>query len=245
MRNLNECRAEVFRRSENRIQERKKRRNRALACCIPLCLLMVVCAAVPLLPKGPANDEVVLDGAQSVIGDMAVGDQTGNHDGNSGDKLQDGVECIVPEKTDFGSLDSFSFSLSWDCRGISSYDSKTGKLVKTTDATHPEDYVTTYQLTAEQKQRIFDLIKGLEVATYPDTYDPHGGGVMSSPPMTLVLSVKTDKVQKSITAADIAYTFDCQNSQGQRFLSVCKAIQDILTETEEWKALPEYEVFYN
>ncbi len=30
----------------------------------------------------------------------------------------------------------FSFSLTWGCYGISSYDSRTGKLVKTTDATH-------------------------------------------------------------------------------------------------------------
>ncbi|MBQ3028540.1 MAG: hypothetical protein IJD26_05620 [Lachnospiraceae bacterium] len=41
MRNLEDCRAEVFRRSEERIKERKRNRNRALACCIPLCLLFV------------------------------------------------------------------------------------------------------------------------------------------------------------------------------------------------------------
>lgn len=41
MRNLEDCRAEVFRRSEERIKERKRNRNRALACCIPLCLLLI------------------------------------------------------------------------------------------------------------------------------------------------------------------------------------------------------------
>lgn len=41
MRNLEECKAEVFRRSEERIKERKRTRNRMLACCIPLCLLLV------------------------------------------------------------------------------------------------------------------------------------------------------------------------------------------------------------
>lgn len=41
MRNLEDCKAEVFRRSEERIKERKRKRNRALAWCIPLCLLLV------------------------------------------------------------------------------------------------------------------------------------------------------------------------------------------------------------
>lgn len=41
MRNLEDCKAEVFRRSEERIKERKRKRNRVLAWCIPLCLLLV------------------------------------------------------------------------------------------------------------------------------------------------------------------------------------------------------------
>ena len=41
MRNLEDCKAEIFRRSEERIKERKRARKRVLACCIPLCLLLV------------------------------------------------------------------------------------------------------------------------------------------------------------------------------------------------------------
>ena len=41
MRNLEDCKAEIFRRSEERIKERKRTRKRVLACCIPLCLLLV------------------------------------------------------------------------------------------------------------------------------------------------------------------------------------------------------------
>lgn len=41
MRSLEDCKAEVFRRSEERIKERKRNRNRVLVCCIPLCLLLV------------------------------------------------------------------------------------------------------------------------------------------------------------------------------------------------------------
>ena len=40
MRDLNECQAEVFRRSEEKIKARKRTRNRILAVCVPLCLLL-------------------------------------------------------------------------------------------------------------------------------------------------------------------------------------------------------------
>ena len=36
-----------------------------------------------------------------------------------------------------------------------------------------------------------------------------------------------------------------ENKKGQKFLSVCKAIEEILTGSEEWKALPEYEFLYD
>jgi len=42
MRNLEDCKAEIFRRSEKRIKERKRARKRVLAYCIPLCLMLVV-----------------------------------------------------------------------------------------------------------------------------------------------------------------------------------------------------------
>lgn len=149
------------------------------------------------------------------------------------------------EKPSIGSLDSFNFSLTWNCYGVSSYDSESGKLVKTTHATNPEDYVTTYWLTTEQKQEIFDLILNLNVTDYPDIYNPHKNGLASDPSMTLILSVKTDTVEKTIAAENIALTYESNNKKGQKFLDVCKAIRDILTETEEWKDLPEYEFFYD
>ena len=43
MRDINECKAEIFRRSENRIKEIKKRRKKAIlfvAMCLPLCLVL-------------------------------------------------------------------------------------------------------------------------------------------------------------------------------------------------------------
>lgn len=51
MRELNECKAEVFRRSEKRIKKRQENRNRILALYIPLCLIITVCsfAILPMM----------------------------------------------------------------------------------------------------------------------------------------------------------------------------------------------------
>jgi len=43
MRNLEECRAEIFRLGEKKIKERRKRRIRTISVCVPLCLCLVAC----------------------------------------------------------------------------------------------------------------------------------------------------------------------------------------------------------
>lgn len=141
---------------------------------------------------------------------------------------------VVPE--------DFSFALIWNCYGVSSYDSQTGKLVKTTDATHPENYVTYYQLTDQDKEYIYNLLVPLDVNSYPETYDPQNG--MSAPSMTLILTVYCNGTQKTIRAENISLSFKSKNKKGQDFLSVCEAISNRLTATEEWKALPDYENLY-
>ena len=55
MREINECTAEVFRRSEKRIKERKRNRKRILAFCIPLCLIVTVWSIMILPAMMPAN----------------------------------------------------------------------------------------------------------------------------------------------------------------------------------------------
>lgn len=243
MRELTECRTEVFRRSEKRIKARKMRVG-ALALCVPLCLLVAVLSVTGLPPDG---NMVNGSGNNSVLMPEANGGPHNGIDGplsGSTDKLY-GSTGGVPGNSDAGTVDSFSFSLVWGCNGISAYDSATGKLVKTTDATDPSQYVTTCYLTADEKQRIYELVKNLNVTSYPDVYDPQPDGVASSPSMTLILSVRTKTVNKVIRAENIALTYETTDSRGQKFLSTCKAIEDILTATDEWNALPEYEFIYN
>ncbi len=139
---------------------------------------------------------------------------------------------------------NFEFSLTWNTYGISSYDSKTGKLVKTNDATTPENYVTNLKLSEKQYSAIWKLIKGLDIESYPNEYNPHGNGV-SIPYMTLILSVKTNEFEKTVSVKETMLSFVADNKKGQKFLDVCKGIEDIITETKEWKALPEYEKLYD
>lgn len=136
----------------------------------------------------------------------------------------------------------FSFALTWNYYGVSSYDSQTGKLVKTTDATNPDDYVTTYQLTEEDREHIYDLIASLDVNSYPDVYDLGSG--MSKPSMTLILTVRMDGMEKTIKAENISNLMASEDEKEQYFLSVCNDISNRLMQTEEWKALPEYEKLY-
>ena len=56
--------------------------------------------------------------------------------------------------------ENFDFSLQWNTYGESSYDSSTGKLIKTNDATHPELYETELILYDSKKE---------EIRTYPQS----------------------------------------------------------------------------
>ena len=138
----------------------------------------------------------------------------------------------------------FRFSLTFGVYGISSYDSKTGRLVKTSDATYPEKYITNYKLTEEQKKHIYKLINNLDIESYPDEYNPHGGAA-SLPYLTLVLSVKMGDIEKTVTVKNAVSHYNAKDKKGQAFLDVCKAIEDILTDSAEWKALPDYEFYYD
>ena len=65
MRELNECTAEVFRRSEKRIKERARNRNRILALCIPVCLIVTVWSVMispALIPVSETSDHAPADG---------------------------------------------------------------------------------------------------------------------------------------------------------------------------------------
>ena len=75
MRDLNECRDEIFKRGEERIKARRKKVRRTLMCCVPLCLTAIVlCALLPVFlngggaPAANGSDGFTEDGAEHEVG---------------------------------------------------------------------------------------------------------------------------------------------------------------------------------
>lgn len=257
MRNLDECKTEIFRLSEKRITEKRKKRRRVISLCVPVCILLTVLSVTalpsmllvsPIKSTGSSlsdKEEAPLKDDSSGIYDSLDDIVTGNK-GNLGLDLKGPLYGVgvTDRPSDLGSLESFSFSLVWGPSGISSYDSASGKLVKSNVGSRKDDYVTEYRLTDAEKETVYRLIKDLDITSYPDVYDPQNGKLGSDPSMTVILSVKTDKVEKTVTAEEIALLYTSDNEAGQRFLTVCRNIEMILTSTEAWKALPEPEFFF-
>lgn len=152
--------------------------------------------------------------------------------------------CGGKEKSAPPAPDDFSFAYTWGCEyGPSRYDSKTGELIKTEVATDPSDYVTNFKLSDEEKQHIWEIIYTLDVGSYPDEYYPENGYAI--PPSTFVLTVRANGEEKTIKAEDNSGSFVSESEMGQAFLDVCKYIKTVLISSEEWKALPEYENFFD
>lgn len=143
----------------------------------------------------------------------------------------------------------FSFSLVWGTYGISSYDSATGRLIKTKDATDVSKYTTTLRLDEEKMSEIFSILEKLELETYPDVYDPMNDPdsetkVYSEPNQTIILKVHSGDISKTVTCEKIAYGKG-YNDKARDFISAVRRITEIITAADEWKALPEYEFFYD
>ena len=99
MRNFEERKAEVFRRSEERVNTRRRRRNCILAFCIPFCLILTVWTAglFPSIPGpttnggsdyqgdlvGSAGSNVATNGGQTSPNNP--GNNFGNNDGLTGE----------------------------------------------------------------------------------------------------------------------------------------------------------------
>lgn len=150
------------------------------------------------------------------------------------------AESLLPKKVP----EDFSFALTWGVYGISSYDSRTGKLVKTKDATNPADYVTYVKLSDEVMELVYKKIRELDVDSYPDEYDPDPM-MGSDPSADLILTIRNGDRVKTVTAKDVSLSYESWSIKGKRFIDTCLDISDILTATEEWKALPDYEFYYD
>ena len=144
--------------------------------------------------------------------------------------------------------DDFSFSIVWNVFGISSYDSKTGKLVKTKDATDINKYTTYLNLTEEELNNVYRLLfVDIDITEYPDTYDPFNNSLGSDPDDTIVITATANGRTKTVTCEHIApgTVDDCYCDEARAFWTVKDEIVDMITSSPEWEALPELEFFYD
>ena len=138
------------------------------------------------------------------------------------------------------------FFLRWGVYGQSSYDSKTGTLVKTTavEKREPSEYEANLVLSKEQRSTVYAILNWLGINDYPDVYDPYmaedGSSSSSSPSETIVLTFGG----KTVSCPDISLGGEASTENGKKFISAVRAIIDLLTSTKEWSALPYYEVMY-
>ena len=157
------------------------------------------------------------------------------------------TSCNVPASRSLPPADQFEFSIVWGVYGKSSYDSKTKKLVKTTDVEtrDPSDYVTEYVYPKKEELRA-DLGR-IDIYSYPDEFDPYtdilGGRMHSNPYVDLKFSIEGKTVHCAECPLSVGIP-DNLPQKSKNFLTLFFDCVDTITASEEWKALPDYEVLY-
>lgn len=96
MRDINECKAEVFLRSEKRIKEKKMARKRALICCAPICICLIISSAMipSLMPKSKTDMNENVAPPQE---EMAPSDLIGNESDKGSSKAYIKIEITKSE----------------------------------------------------------------------------------------------------------------------------------------------------
>ncbi len=119
MRNLDECKAEIFCRMEKGIQKRKRLRKRVLSLCLPICLLATVLSvAVITRPEQPianASSEGSLESSNAMYVSFELTDRGGKSiasqtDPNKIDAIYGLLSAELSEQSNVSSTEDFSTS---------------------------------------------------------------------------------------------------------------------------------------
>ena len=141
--------------------------------------------------------------------------------------------------------EDFYFALTWGVQKDSSYDSRTGTLIKTkyVRERQPEEYIATYQYP--NINEIYEMAKSINVCSYPDDYYPYEGSLeKSDPSLDYVFEINN----KTITSEDcpiISGIPDNVTERGKQYLTLILTIRNTLINSDEWKAMPDFEILYD
>ena len=158
---------------------------------------------------------------------------------NSSSTLSSSVVSSFPV-----ALEDFYFVLTWGIQKDSSYDSRTGTLIKSkyVRERQPEEYIATYQYP--NINEIYEMAKSIDIYSYADDYYPYEGySLMTTPSMDYVFEIN----DKTITSENCPISFgipDEVTERGKQYLTLIFAITNTLTNSEEWKAMPDSEIMY-
>lgn len=139
--------------------------------------------------------------------------------------------------------EDFSFSIIWNTFGVSSYNSKTGELIKYSEAKEPSLYKTSLFLSNEDTMNIYDKLHNLNFANYNETLSS-SNFYQSIPFSNLSISVTTSKISKTLSANEVGNVELAKNESAQIFLDTINFIVNIIESSAEWIALPDFEIVY-
>ena len=141
--------------------------------------------------------------------------------------------------------EDFYFVFTWGVQKDSSYDSRTGTLIKTkyVRKRQPEEYIATYQYP--NINEIYEMAKSINVYSYADEYYPYeGSSIRTDPSVDYVFEIN----DKTITSEDcpiINQIPDGITKRGKQYLTLIFLIKNTLINSDEWKAMPDPEVLYD
>lgn len=153
-------------------------------------------------------------------------------------------DSVKPYDTPY---EEFSFRLNWGVQLDSSYDSKTGKVVKTNKVIErkPEEYITTYQLP--NLEEIYNKVKKMNPYSYARDFDPFATKhhIMSNPNIDYYLVIDDKIIEVQDFPIGVGTDDKTLSSKGKKFIELVYLIIDTVQASDEWKALPDYEVLYD
>ena len=140
--------------------------------------------------------------------------------------------------------EDFYFVFTWGVEKDSSYDSRTGTLIKTKYVIErqPEEYIAAYQYP--NINEIYEMAKTINVYSYADDYYPYeGSSILTSPAVDYVFEIN-DKIITSENCPIYNGIPDGVTKRGKKYLTLILAIRNTLINSKEWKAMPDPERLY-
>ena len=140
--------------------------------------------------------------------------------------------------------EDFYFVLTWGVQKDSSYDSRTGTLIKTKYVIErqPEEYIATYQYP--NINEIYEMAKSINVYSYADDYYPYeGSSIATNPTVDYVFEINNETIT-SENCPILSEIPDGVSNRGKKYLTLILTIKNTLINSDEWKAMPDFEVLY-